>query len=225
MDRNPVAGSLLAVATAQADKSAGDVVDDSTVNASVKAELVGNKITKANNINVETYKGVVQLSGFVGSQAEKDEAGRVAAGVDGVKSVSNNLSIGSKTSMGTKLDDSVTTGKVKTALMDADDVKSGQINVETKAGVVQLSGFVSSEAMKSKAGAVARPSTASRTCRTYWWSSSSRSGRRPPGVHVHAAGPHVAERAADLAVGRPLLDRHPCRELHRGQELRLDARR
>ena len=57
--------------------------------------------------------------------------------------------------MGTKLDDSVTTGKVKTALMDADDVKSGQINVETKGGVVQLSGFVSSAAMKSKAGAVA----------------------------------------------------------------------
>ena len=44
--------------------------------------------------------------------------------------------------MGTKLDDSVTTGKVKTALMDADDVKAGEINVETKGGVVQLSGFV-----------------------------------------------------------------------------------
>jgi hyperosmotically inducible protein len=104
---------------------------------------------------VETYKGVVQLSGFVETAAEKQEAGRVAAGVDGVKSVSNNISIGSKTSMGTKLDDSVTTGKVKTALMDADDVKAGEINVETKGGVVQLSGFVSSAEMKKKAGEVA----------------------------------------------------------------------
>ena len=221
-----VAGSLLAVATAQADKSAGDVVDDSTVNASVKAELVGNKITKANNINVETYKGVVQLSGFVGSQAEKDEAGRVAAGVDGVKSVSNNLSIGSKTSMGTKLDDSVTTGKVKTALMDADDVKSGQINVETKAGVVQLSGFVSSasheeQGRRGRQGRRRREGRAERTGRQ----AVADQADGPPGVHVHTAGPHVAERAADLAVGRPLLDRHPCRELHRGQELRLDARR
>jgi hyperosmotically inducible periplasmic protein len=57
--------------------------------------------------------------------------------------------------MGTKLDDSVTTGKVKTALMDADDVKAGEINVETKGGVVQLSGFVNSEDMKKKAGEVA----------------------------------------------------------------------
>jgi osmotically-inducible protein OsmY len=57
--------------------------------------------------------------------------------------------------MGAKLDDSVTTGRVKAALIDAKDVKSGQINVETKAGVVQLSGFVNSAAMKDKAGAVA----------------------------------------------------------------------
>ena len=151
-----LAGALLSFgALSRADKTSGEVVDDSTVNASVKAELIGNKATKANNINVETYKGVVQLSGFVETQAEKDEAGRVAAGVKGVKSVSNNISIGGKTSMGTKLDDSVTTGKVKTALMDADDVKSGQINVETKGGVVQLSGFVSSAAMKAKASEVA----------------------------------------------------------------------
>ena len=150
-----LAGALLTVATARADKTAGDVVDDNTVNASVKAALIENKTTKANNINVETYKGVVQLSGFVETAAEKQEAGRVAAGVDGVKSVSNNISIGSKTSMGTKLDDSVTTGKVKTALMDADDVKAGEINVETKGGVVQLSGFVSSAEMKKKAGEVA----------------------------------------------------------------------
>ena len=150
-----LAGAVLAVATAQADKTAGDLVDDNTVNASVKAALIENKTTKAHDINVETYKGVVQLSGFVETAAEKEEAGRVAAGVDGVKSVSNDISIGGKTSMGTKLDDTVTTGKVKTALMDADDVKSGQINVETKGGIVQLSGFVNSAEMKKKAGEVA----------------------------------------------------------------------
>jgi hyperosmotically inducible periplasmic protein len=147
-----VAGTLLAFGVAQADKTAGDVVDDNTINASVKSELIGNKVTKANNINVETYKGVVQLSGFAETQAEVDEAGRVAAGVHGVKAVTNNISIGAKTSTGTKLDDSMTTGKVKAALMDADGVKSGEINVETKGGVVQLSGFVDSADMKKKAG-------------------------------------------------------------------------
>ncbi len=150
-----LASVVFAVATAQADKSTGEVLDDNTVNASVKSALIGNKTTKAHDINVETYKGVVQLSGFVDTAAEKDEAGKVAAGVSGVKSVKNSISIGGKTSMGTKLDDTVMTGKVKAALMDASDVKSGQINVETKSGVVQLSGFVDSAAMKDKAGTVA----------------------------------------------------------------------
>jgi len=150
-----LASVVFGAATAQADKSTGEVVDDNTVNASVKAALIGNKTTKAHDINVETYKGVVQLSGFVDTAAEKDEAAKVAAGVSGVKSVNNSISIGGKTSMGTKLDDTVMTGKVKAALMDASNVKSGQINVETKSGVVQLSGFVDSAAMKDKAGTVA----------------------------------------------------------------------
>jgi hyperosmotically inducible protein len=145
----------LSVTIAQASKSTGEVIDDTTINASVKAGLIGNKTTKAHDINVETYKGVVQLSGFVDTPAEKDEAARVAAGVDGVKSVQNSIAIGGKTSLRTKLDDTVMTGRVKAALMDAKDVKSGQINVETKSGIVQLSGFVDSEAMKDKAGTVA----------------------------------------------------------------------
>jgi hyperosmotically inducible protein len=145
----------LASASAQAGKSVGEVIDDNTINASVKAALIGNKTTKAHDINVETYKGVVQLSGFVDTPAEKDEAARVAAGVDGVKTVQNSIAIGGKTSMGTKLDDTVMTGRVKAALMDAKDVKSSQINVETKSGIVQLSGFVDSEVMKDKAGTVA----------------------------------------------------------------------
>jgi len=54
-----------------------------------------------------------------------------------------------------KFDDSVTTGKVKAALIDTKDIKSGRINVETRSGVVQLSGFVTSDAMRDKAAAVA----------------------------------------------------------------------
>jgi hyperosmotically inducible protein len=150
-----LASCVLAMPAAHAEKSAGEIIDDNTVNASVKAALIGNKTTKAHDINVETYKGVVQLSGFVDSAEQKDEAARVAASVDGVKSVENSIAVGGKTSMGTKLDDTVTTGRVKAALMDASGVKSGEINVETKSGVVQLSGFVSSAAMKDKAGQVA----------------------------------------------------------------------
>ena len=82
--------ATLLTGPAYASKSAGTVVDDNTINA-CQGELIGNKQTKARHINVETYKGVVQLSGFVTTQAEKDEAGKVAKGVDGVKDVRNNI--------------------------------------------------------------------------------------------------------------------------------------
>jgi hyperosmotically inducible protein len=151
-----IATLALALAVpAHAEKTAGDVVDDNMINASVKAALVSDKTTDAGKINVETYKGVVQLSGFVPDQAQKDAAGKVAATVEGVKQVKNSIAIGEKTSLGTSLDDSMLTSKVKAALMDAADVKSGQINVETNNGVVQLSGFVTSRGMAERAGAVA----------------------------------------------------------------------
>jgi hyperosmotically inducible protein len=58
--------------------------------------------------------------------------------------------------MGTKLDDTTLVGKVKSALIDASDVKSGQINVEARGGIVQLGGFVSSKTMRNRAIAVAK---------------------------------------------------------------------
>jgi hyperosmotically inducible protein len=150
-----VMATTLVSGPAFASKSAGTIIDDNTINATIKAELIGNKTTKAHRINVETYKGIVQLSGFVATQAEKDEAGKVAGAVEGVKEVRNSIAIGPDTPFGQKLDDSVMTGKVKAALIDAKDVRSGDINVETRAGVVQLSGFVPSAAMRDKAGVVA----------------------------------------------------------------------
>lgn len=152
-----VAAAIIALsAPAIADKSAGQVVDDNTVNASVKAALVEAKGVPSTQIVVETYKGVVLLSGFVESQKQKDDAGKAAAGVSGAMKVHNALAIQPESSMGTKLDDSVITTKVKTALMEDKDVKSGQINVETKHGVVSLGGFVSGEKVKSRAVAVAK---------------------------------------------------------------------
>jgi hyperosmotically inducible protein len=151
-----LANLLLVLAVpAHAKKTTEDMIDDGAIAASVKAGLLDNKDTSSMAINVESYKGTVQLSGFVESQAEKDAAATVAARVDGVKHVINSLALAPKTSIGTKFDDTVVTSKVKAALMDAADVKSMQINVETKNGVTQLAGFVTSEGMKERAGAVA----------------------------------------------------------------------
>ena len=71
----------------------GEYVDDSVITAKVKSAILGDSTLKVNEINVETFKGVVQLSGFVRSQADIDKAVQVAGGVAGVKSVKNDMRI------------------------------------------------------------------------------------------------------------------------------------
>jgi hyperosmotically inducible protein len=139
-----------------AQKSAGERVDDGSIVTQVKAGLVAEKGVPSADVNVEVYRGVVLLSGFVKTQAEKDAAGKVAKGVDGVQSVRNEVAIHPATSVGTKLDDTLLVGKVKAALVDDKDVKSQQINVEARGGIVQLGGFVTSKAYRDRAIAVAK---------------------------------------------------------------------
>ena len=71
----------------------GEYVDDSVITAKVKTAIFNDSTLKVNEINVETFKGVVQLSGFVRSQADIDKAVQVARGVAGVKSVKNDMRI------------------------------------------------------------------------------------------------------------------------------------
>jgi len=143
--------ALLLAAPVQAQESTPDAADDSVIAATIKAGLLDNRNTSATRINVDSYQGVVQLSGFARSEGEKAAATEVAEGVTGVKKVLNSVAVAPATSMGTRLDDSLVTGKVKAALMDAADVKSLHINVETHDGVTQLAGFVATAAMKDKA--------------------------------------------------------------------------
>jgi len=69
----------------------GEYIDDSVITTKVKAAILGESTLKSAEINVETYKGVVQLSGFVSSQADINKAVDVARGVKGVKSVNNDM--------------------------------------------------------------------------------------------------------------------------------------
>jgi hyperosmotically inducible protein len=147
--------AALAMVSGLAGVARAQGANDGYIAATIKAALLDNRNTSGTRINVDSQQGVVQLSGFASSEAERAAATKVAQGVEGVTKVVNNVAIAPPTSMGTKLDDSLITGKVKAALMDAADVKSLQINVETRAGVTQLAGYVASEAMKAKAGQIA----------------------------------------------------------------------
>jgi len=77
-------------ATATRD-STGQYVDDTIITTKVKSALLGDEVIKSFAISVETVKGDVQLSGFVNTQAQKDAAGKDAAGVPNVQRIHNNL--------------------------------------------------------------------------------------------------------------------------------------
>ncbi len=151
---------LLGAVAVQADDSkrtVGEYTDDKVLHTKVWAALTEDKTAEASEINLEVYKGVVQLNGFVDNAKEKTHAGEVAKAVEGVKGVENNLMIKqAEQTAGGVIDDSTVTSKVKTALIGNADTKAHDIKVETRGGVVQLSGFVSSEAQKTAATKVAQ---------------------------------------------------------------------
>lgn len=72
-------------------ESTGEYVDDSVITTKVKSAFIQDKDVKATDIKVETFKGVVQLSGFVASRAEVEKASQVASQVPGVKAVRNDI--------------------------------------------------------------------------------------------------------------------------------------
>jgi osmotically-inducible protein OsmY len=80
-------------AVIRGQESAGAYVDDAAITTAVKAKMVENKDVDAAAIKVETLNGTVMLSGFAKSNAEKTAAGAIAGGVDGVKSVKNELAV------------------------------------------------------------------------------------------------------------------------------------
>jgi osmotically-inducible protein OsmY len=83
--------SLAGCASTAKHEGTGECVDDALITTKVKAAIVGEPTLKATEINVETYKGTVQLSGFVSSTAAASKAGEVARGVKGVQAVKNDL--------------------------------------------------------------------------------------------------------------------------------------
>jgi len=71
--------------------STGEYVDDSVITTKIKSQLAKDDFLKSFRISVETYKGAVQLSGRVNTQAAVDKAGQIARSVKGVQSVTNDL--------------------------------------------------------------------------------------------------------------------------------------
>jgi hyperosmotically inducible protein len=72
-------------------RSAREYVDDRSNAAEIKSALLGDKVVSGVEVKVQAYEGIVQLSGFVDSQAQRDRAGEIARGIHGVRTVRNDL--------------------------------------------------------------------------------------------------------------------------------------
>jgi osmotically-inducible protein OsmY len=83
--------TFAACASTPKQEGAGEYVDDSVITTKVKSLLAADDFLKSFQIGVETYKGIVQLSGFVDSQKAVDKAVEITRSVKGVGSVKNNL--------------------------------------------------------------------------------------------------------------------------------------
>lgn len=91
-------GGLVACTSTPTQQSAGEAIDDGVVTAKVKAALTEDPVTKAHQINVETFKGTVQLSGFVEDDEARNRALQLARDVAGVKRVKDAMEVRHPTS-------------------------------------------------------------------------------------------------------------------------------
>ena len=85
--------SFLGCASTSKQEGTGEYFDDSVITTKVKTAIFNDPNLKSSEINVETFKGVVQLSGFVSSRADINRAVEIARGIAGVKSVKNDMRV------------------------------------------------------------------------------------------------------------------------------------
>ncbi|SEO39930.1 BON domain-containing protein [Nitrosovibrio sp. Nv6] len=135
----------------------GTDIDDNVITTKVKSALLADEEVKGLDIQVETHKGEVQLSGYADNQAQIDRAVTVTRGVEGVKNVENKIGLKTTdTTVGEKIDDGIITTKVKAALLGDSGVDGTDVTVVTRDGEVQLSGYVTDAAQIDRAAEVAR---------------------------------------------------------------------
>ncbi|MES2263315.1 MAG: BON domain-containing protein [Pseudomonadota bacterium] len=85
--------TVVACAPTPTREGTGEYVDDSVITTKVKASIFNEPSLKSTEINVETFKGTVQLSGFVAQPGDITRAGEIARGVKGVTSVKNDIRV------------------------------------------------------------------------------------------------------------------------------------
>lgn len=150
-----VAGTVTAVSAANDPRTLGSQIDDNNIEVKASVELgKDDGIDKHTNLNVVSYNGVVLVVGQAPNQFLIDSAIKIINSIEGVKTVHNQIKIGTPVSFTTSSNDVWITTKVKTDLLTDETVKGHDIKVVTENKEVFLMGVVTPE-QASKAALIA----------------------------------------------------------------------
>lgn len=169
-----------AAAHESAERTAGQVIDDATITASIKAKLLEDDRTEGFDINVDTVKGHVTLRGGADTGADRIAAAEIARGTEGVVAVDNAITIAAAGTearqaanqatasgevreaaeeAGDEMSDAWITSKIKAALVADTDIAGLSIKVETEDKTVRLVGDVPTDAVRAEAVRIAEGTT------------------------------------------------------------------
>jgi osmotically-inducible protein OsmY len=139
-----VGGAAVGGGLVAADRrSVGIQLEDTHIESKVNSALIDNIPKGAMNIDVTSYDRKVLLAGQVKTADQRATAERVAAKVENVREVVNEVTVGELATFGDRTDDTLLAGKVKTALLGAEGVPSEVVKTTVEQGVVYLLGKVS----------------------------------------------------------------------------------
>jgi osmotically-inducible protein OsmY len=132
-----VVGGLVAVDR----RTSGTQVEDEAIELKV-ANAISKELGERVHLNVTSYNRRVLLTGEIRSEADRSRATLLAQSQENVKEVVNDLAIGAASSVSQRTRDTVTTGQVKAAFVDAKDLQASAVKVVTERGIVYLMGRV-----------------------------------------------------------------------------------
>jgi osmotically-inducible protein OsmY len=136
-----VGGGAVAYGLTEDRRTSGTMIDDDNIEGRVAGE-VRKRYGENTHVNVTSFNRSVLLTGEVPEEARKAEIEKLAQGVSNVRGVTNDLQVGTPSSMGARTNDSYITTKVKGRLLDSNKVNPVHVKVVTEAGVVYLMGIV-----------------------------------------------------------------------------------
>lgn len=144
-----VGGAMVAIDR----RTAGAQVEDQAIE--LKVGTRASEVSAAGHVNATSYNRLLLLTGEVPSDTDRRAVEQAASRVENVRSVVNELIVAGNTSLGQRSGDSVISGKVKAAMIDAKDLQAAAIKVVTERGIVYLMGLVT-EREAARAAEVAR---------------------------------------------------------------------